>query len=75
MALHRIVSGGERVGKSPAGGPAPRFTDLRAEGVIRRSGRRLAELYHAVDWPYCRFMLAVAVTVFVLVYVAAGRGR
>ena len=49
----------------------------RSQGQERHSKVRcrLAELYHAVDWQYCRFMLAVAVTVFVLVYVAAGRGR
>lgn len=75
MRAHQVVSGGERVGKSPAGRPAPRFTDLRAEGVIRRSGRCLAEFYRAVDWAYLRFTLAVAATVFVLVYVARMRGR
>ena len=35
--------------------------------------RRLTEFYRAVDWQYCRFTLAVAVTVFVLTYVALGR--
>ena len=73
MALQRIVSGGSEVG-SPRRPPALGVTDLRPRSV-RKGGRRLAELYHAVDWPYVGFMLAVAVTVFVAVYVAAGRGR
>lgn len=67
MRAHKIVSGGERGWRSPAGGPAPRGS------VRRRSGRRPAELIHAIDWGYVGFMVAVAATVFVLVRFALER--
>ena len=50
MSLIKIVSDVERVGKSPAGRPALRLCDLVAESVLRRFGRRLTQLYRAVDW-------------------------
>lgn len=75
MSAYKIVSGGERVGKSPVGGPALQPPDLWARSVIRRSGRRLTEFYRAVEWDYARLWLGVFATVFVLVYVARVRGR
>lgn len=43
MRRHKIVSGGERVGKALLGGPALRVKD-QPESVLRRSGRRPTRL-------------------------------
>lgn len=72
MTRHTIVPGGER-GRGSVSGPALRANRDRPESVRRRSGRRPAEFFHAIDWGYVRFMAAVAATVFVVVYVALGR--
>ena len=67
MRRQAIAPGGERGRRALVGGPAPRGS------VRRRSGRRPAELYHAIDWGYVGLMVAVAVTVFVLVRFALER--
>lgn len=69
----QVVPGGERVGKSPVSSSALRVNGDRPGSVRRRRGRHLARFYRAVDWGYLRFVLAWGATVFVLVYVAAGR--
>ncbi len=74
MRRSTIVPGGER-GRGSASGPALGVPVDRPRSVRRRSGRRPAEFFHAIDFGYVGFMLAVAATVFVAVYVAMGRGR
>lgn len=74
MSAHKIVSDGERVGTIPVSAPAYRVNVDRPGSVLRRCGRRLTEFYRAIDFGYVGFTLAVAVTVFVLTYVALGRG-
>lgn len=73
MRRQTIVPSGERVGKSLASGPAHRASILSGPSVIRRSGRRSAQLLHAIDWGYVGFCAAVAATVFVLVSYALER--
>jgi hypothetical protein len=73
VTANKIVPGGERVGKSPAGGPALRVSVDRPPSVLRRSGRRPAEFFHAIDWGFVGFCFAVAATVYVVISFALER--
>ena len=72
----KIVPGGERGWRSPAGGPAFRVPVDRPGSVLRRSGRRLAEHYpqwgdpvrRRIDWRMWAFFVGWAVVFGVLVY-------
>lgn len=70
----KIVPGGERVGTIPVGAPALWAKRDRPSSVLRRSGRHLAELYHAVDWGYVGFVVAVIATGLVCLHIAMGGG-
>ncbi len=85
----KIVPGGERVGKSPAGGPALRANGDRLTSVIRRSDRprpsfsrrneRPAPAWSDdprrfhIDWGYLAFVVGFASVAFVLTFVALER--
>ncbi len=78
MTLYKIVSSGERVGKSLASGPALRANEIRPRSVTRRSDRRstpiLRRCWDAVDFGYIGFLVAYSATVAAALHVAIGRG-
>lgn len=75
MRAYRIEAGGERGGKSPAGGPALWANGDRPVSVLRRSSRRPPSYFRGViDWEYVRLVLAVVATFLVALHIAMGGG-
>lgn len=76
MNRHQVVSGGNVArSRGDVRPPAFRAADLRPRSVSQGGGcpTPITRLLRAIDWGYVAFMLAWAVTVFAVVYVALGR--